>query len=302
MISCAKPIATNNNRAFTLVELAIVLVIIGLLVGGVLIGRDLISASEQRALMAQIDKYNVAVNAFRDKYFSIPGDMSAAKAAQLNFTTRGGVQGQGDGNSVIEGYSNVAAGSVPTMQGAGETPLFWSDLSRAQLIDGSFTTASASISPATDVTGSGLNAYFPQAKIGSGHYVYVWSGGKGVGNTGANNNINYFGVSVVNGIYTCCFSYASTSLGMPVIQARNIDEKMDDAMPLIGKVTAQYATYSVAPLWTNIDRMDDPLTLPVAGGTSTCIDNNNVGGGAMIYSVRFNSGSGKNCALSFQFK
>ena len=53
------------KKGFTLIEMSIVLVIIGLIIGGVLLGRDLISAAAVRAQIAQIEKYNAAVNTLR---------------------------------------------------------------------------------------------------------------------------------------------------------------------------------------------------------------------------------------------
>ena len=50
------------KSGFTLVELSIVLVIIGLIIGGVVVGRDLIDAATIRAQISQIEKYNTAVN------------------------------------------------------------------------------------------------------------------------------------------------------------------------------------------------------------------------------------------------
>jgi prepilin-type N-terminal cleavage/methylation domain-containing protein len=68
----------NKCRAgFTLIELSIVLVIIGLVVGGVLVGRDLICAAELRAQISQIEKYNTAVNTFYGKYGGLPGPLAA---------------------------------------------------------------------------------------------------------------------------------------------------------------------------------------------------------------------------------
>ena len=65
---------------FTLIELSIVLVIIGLIVGGVLTGQDLIKAAEIRATVGQYEKYNTAVNTFRTKYNGIPGDLLTSSA------------------------------------------------------------------------------------------------------------------------------------------------------------------------------------------------------------------------------
>jgi prepilin-type N-terminal cleavage/methylation domain-containing protein len=62
---------TIRHRAgFTLIELAIVLVIIGLIVGGILVGQDLINAAAVRAQVSQIEKYQTAVHTFQTKYNS----------------------------------------------------------------------------------------------------------------------------------------------------------------------------------------------------------------------------------------
>jgi prepilin-type N-terminal cleavage/methylation domain-containing protein len=68
----------TGHTGFTLMELAIVLIIIGLLVGGVLVGKDLIRAAELRELHAETDKFNTAVFTFRNKYNCLPGDCANA--------------------------------------------------------------------------------------------------------------------------------------------------------------------------------------------------------------------------------
>lgn len=63
-----------KSHGFTLLELSISLVIIGLLAGGIMIGRHLIHVAEVRAQIAQIQDYQTAYNTFRNKYNCIPGD------------------------------------------------------------------------------------------------------------------------------------------------------------------------------------------------------------------------------------
>lgn len=63
------------KRGFSLVELSIVLVIIGLLIGGILAGQSLIRAGEIRASLKQLNEYMTAVNTFNLKYDALPGDM-----------------------------------------------------------------------------------------------------------------------------------------------------------------------------------------------------------------------------------
>jgi prepilin-type N-terminal cleavage/methylation domain-containing protein len=68
----------RNTRGFTLVELSIVLVILGLLAGGVLAGQGLIRAAELRSITTDQQRFLIAIRAFRDQYRSLPGDMPNA--------------------------------------------------------------------------------------------------------------------------------------------------------------------------------------------------------------------------------
>ena len=68
-----------SKRGFTLVELSIVLVIIGLIVGGVLAGRDLIRAATLRAVIKEVKNYETVIHIFRDKYGYLPADMPNAR-------------------------------------------------------------------------------------------------------------------------------------------------------------------------------------------------------------------------------
>ena len=136
----------QHRRAFSLVELSIVLVILGLLVGGVLSGRSLIRASELRAITTERDKFTSAIYAFRDKYFQLPGDLSNAYqfwgATCGTNTTTASTGCNGDGNGII------------TVQN--EDTKVWEHLARAGLIEGTYTGVLSSDSgvDATNTPGS----------------------------------------------------------------------------------------------------------------------------------------------------
>jgi prepilin-type N-terminal cleavage/methylation domain-containing protein len=229
---------TPNSAGFTLIELSIVLVIIGLIVGGVLVGRDLIHAASVRSQVGQIDKYNSAVNTFRAKYNAVPGDMIPALAAiygfpQLNNTS--GAQGEGDGNGIIEdgdtiNLNNCAGGNNQNMFN-GEIPTFWRHLSDANLVDGQFgTTGNAALRTATcQITGivTNISQSIPAAKIGRGIFVTIISG----------RGTNYYALYAINKIDGSGF-YFMNSTGLSPIEGQNIDSKIDDGQPETGRVLA----------------------------------------------------------------
>ena len=63
-----------SKNGFTLTELAIVLVVAGLLLGGLLVGQSLISSAKIQGYVADLYKYESVVDKFEDKYFTLPGD------------------------------------------------------------------------------------------------------------------------------------------------------------------------------------------------------------------------------------
>jgi prepilin-type N-terminal cleavage/methylation domain-containing protein len=84
-----------KNPGFTLIELSIVLVIIGLLAGGILIGRDLIREAELRSQIRQFQEYELAYRTFQTKYDCLPGDCARAQELFEN-------EINGNGNGLIE--------------------------------------------------------------------------------------------------------------------------------------------------------------------------------------------------------
>ena len=82
----------RHEKGFTLVEIAIVLVIVGLLIGGVLKGQALIGSAKNNNMINKLQALQTAYYGFQDKYAAIPGDMSNAStiigAGAVNCSTR----------------------------------------------------------------------------------------------------------------------------------------------------------------------------------------------------------------------
>jgi prepilin-type N-terminal cleavage/methylation domain-containing protein len=309
------------KAGFTLIELSIVLVIIGLIIGGILVGQNLINAAAIVAQISQMEKYNTAVYTFINKYGYLPGDVPDPIATRYGLNPRGQYAGEGDGNGLLEGVSQDApASNSGVAMSAGETAMFWVDLSSAQLIDGGFTTASSTTPPASNyitlTSSPNLQAYFPAAKIGQGNYVYVYSGGWKLENItdfpGDGNN--YFGISAVSILYggSDAFAGIGSKPALTVQQAYSIDTKVDDGLPQSGSVQAIYDAGFAA--WASGDSsmgafsiagggLDPgfwgPTTRAVPYAPTNCYDNNGVAGPQQYSLVNSNS---LNCALSLQFQ
>lgn len=101
----------NKQTGFTLIELAIVLVIIGLLLGGVLRGQELINSARVKNLTRDFQNIQVFTYGYQDRFHALPGDDAAA-------ITHAGAAANGDGDGLIEG-------AWDSNNNADESKLYW---------------------------------------------------------------------------------------------------------------------------------------------------------------------------------
>lgn len=215
-------------RGFSLVELSIVLVILGLLTGGILSGQSLIRASELRSVTTDISNYTAAIHSFRDKYFATPGDMSTA----TNFW---GAKDAGDGLGVD--CTNLYASSTATCNGNGDGTVTgtwpeaynaWHHLANAGLITGQYTGRAGTVN-ALHAT-PGVNT--PASKLSNGLYFlstlsHAGDGGHFAMDYGLNLHLTQVDQTTTSDIYI-----------LNAEEAWNIDTKFDDGKPGLGKVIA----------------------------------------------------------------
>jgi prepilin-type N-terminal cleavage/methylation domain-containing protein len=111
------------QAGFTLVEIAIVLVIIGLLLGGILKGQEMITQAKIKNAVSDFSGVSAAYYGYQDRYRAIPGDDTQAGSRWGG----GAVSGNGDG--VLSGKYNSATSTD-------ESRLWWDDLRRAGFVAG----------------------------------------------------------------------------------------------------------------------------------------------------------------------
>lgn len=222
----------KHTRAFTLVELSIVLVIIGLLVGGVLAGQSLVRAAELRAIGREATSYRVALTAFYDKYNALPADMAnatsywgAAHATPstcevTSSSTTATCNGNGDGY-IGEGGPNWR-----------EPARAFKHLANAGLVEGSYN----GVMGATYLTEAGQNV--PGSKFTGGTWsMYGASQDFNIVAGGPNSTLWFPGRYGIRLFYG---ARRSGDLALnPILKpedAYNVDAKMDDGNPTLGMV------------------------------------------------------------------
>ncbi|MCK6484497.1 MAG: type II secretion system GspH family protein [Phycisphaerae bacterium] len=249
-------LSERPDTGFTLIEMAIVMVIIAVVAGGIVIGQAVIRSAELQAIMADVNRFRNAAKLFQDRYKYLPGDYP--NAAEMWGTDAGCNSGNqdntaanhvskkatcgGNGDGVIGGYGGI---NWPNAETVGDSvairePLrAWQHLANAGLVEGLYSGASS------DVT----NGYEPGVNIPLGFQS-------------RDNGFNMFqayrispggtdpGGFAIPGVYPGKYGHiiaygrakgVPTKQGLPrpalrATDAKTIDDKLDDGRPGTGSV------------------------------------------------------------------
>lgn len=222
----------SPKHAFTLVELAIVLVILGLLVGGVMTGQALIRAAELRAINNEFGKHKTAVHSFLDRYLSLPGDSTKAQkfwgVLNADPATCDITPANGGDTATCNGNGDDMVG---LSGGWGYEPLrMWQHLANAGLVEGAFI-GTGSPAPGYQVA-AGKNV--PRSRFPNGAWCVRWqaSGPGGANHFDSPNSGHAFVFGADSSAEPCEAPVLSPE------DALNVDSKIDDGRPATGSVQA----------------------------------------------------------------
>jgi prepilin-type N-terminal cleavage/methylation domain-containing protein len=233
----------SRQRGFTLIEMSIVLVIIGLIIGGILKGQEIVANARNKSTWNFAQAARAAANTYFDRYRAIPGDDPNA-AARLDARVAAG-----NGNSIVGAQNADSATFIAVNAGAGEMLQYFNGLMAANLING------GSVNSATTATTFGPGSPLPSAPISGAGMLVGYS--IHAGTTGA------AGTARSAHWYLIAKTPAAPIAAMSPREVANLDTQFDDGLGTAGAVRADEAnTNCVASASTG---------LYVIGDSAQCI-------------------------------
>lgn len=260
-------------NGFTLVELSIVLVIIGLIVSSVLVGQSLINQAEIRGTVTEYEQFKAAAATFRVKYNGLPGDIRGNSLYGFGVS---GNDGDNDGllSPAVDGDGDVYNTNADSL-------LFWTHLGStgAELIPGAYDGIGSADYPNPDST-------LPKASIGNYWFVsYDVYSGRHYYTIGALGSLGV-GFTVVAPSFTPS-------------EALSFDTKIDDGMPgrgiaVLGRSSEEYGPYFESGY---IEFVKANSAVPIDDGSSC-----GYGLGASLVDANYNTAvSIKRCLFNIRF-
>ena len=233
----------NKQSGFTLVELAIVLVIIGLIVGGVLAGQPMIRNAELRSVISDRDSILAAVGTFQTRFNALPGDMRDATkyfgAQNADHATCIALTTAPTDTSTCNGNGDKQIG------GNNQYEVFraWQHLSNAELVPGSFSGVTATAGMVLDMEPD-WNILESDTIAGAGWWITYIPPMNSATKAAAGGSADH----LYDGMWGNVVILASLSVEVPTVgnvasqpvlapvEMKMLDEKSDDGRPATGMI------------------------------------------------------------------
>lgn len=237
----------SGKKGFTLVELALVMVIIGLLIAGVLKSQEMLESSRITATMAQAKSFQAAVTQFRSIYGALPGDFPDA-AFRINGCNENcadvskGIS-NGDGSLGVEEDNDATIWEMgfgdaifhnPLRAVSDERYLFWLHLYKAGLITG------VTDQGMYEQTNAAVGITNPGAKVGGVFTAGTHRNSANTSKLGWKSNDGkepvFTAIALMSNLNTTAVYNSEEWLPLTPVRAAQIDRKMDDGYPATGSV------------------------------------------------------------------
>ena len=224
-----QPNSRRGEQGFTLVELAIVMIIIGLLIGGILKGQELVSNARVASSVSQVKAIDAAISTFRDAYNGFPGDLLQPTNRIPNCPT-GTICGRvGSGNGLLDVSPSVADANINK-----ETYAAYAQLSGADMLSGVRSDTPTATAPTVD------NQTYPKSNLTGGFQIGYSTGAAGQLAAATVTDANLIPRA---GHYllldnSAAATAAAGTASLTAAQAARMDNKLDDGRPNTGSVVA----------------------------------------------------------------
>lgn len=242
-----RPIACTRS-GFTLIELAVVLTVIGLMVGGIIAGQSILRSSRIVHVLMDAQSYSTAIQQFHTHYEELPGDFSRAADVWT-----GGVSGNGSGF-----VDNATAPNA-----SGENYQLWKHLASAGYITGNYT----GMAGPGDATHAVPGTNIPEGGLrNTGYWFFNWGIQPNGGNFFAGDYTHLMTFGAARGVGW------SGGPALSGVEAYMIDSKGDDGRPGLGRIRTLAATWLEATFATCITPAASGGNVPTAAEYRRDID------------------------------
>ncbi len=239
----------QHRPGFTLLEMAIVIMIIALIIGGITLAQDMIRRAQIQTAIGESQRYIQVIHDFHDKYSALPGDFGGASTLWTNLC-----------NYVDDGDGNGKITTIDDDTTYFEQFIAWNHLACATMVEGRFTGASG---PGITLQNRlpGVNVPISQLKgAGWGLLTVPVIDIKSYNNSATVEAFTFYPTDTAPNTILWLGGVSSSGIDpflpvgvLTIEEASLIDDKIDDGVPVTGKIIVPIEAYSASPACADDD-------------------------------------------------